>query len=75
MAVDFHKLLATIEAASRVYEIAKSLAEDVATALGKNDQGALRVRMMELREQNEKGFYRLQDKLARLIKEGGNDGQ
>lgn len=75
MAVDLHKLLATIEAASRVYEIAKSLAEDAATALGKNDQGALRVRMMELREQNEEGFERLQDKLARLIKEGGNDGQ
>lgn len=75
MAVDLNKLLATIEAASRVYEVAKSLAEDAAIALGKNDQDALRIRMMELREQNEEGFDRLQAKLARIMQEGGNDGQ
>jgi hypothetical protein len=75
MAVDLNKLLATIEAASRVYEVAKSLVEDAAILLGKNDQDALRVRMMELREQNEEGFERLQAKLAQLMQEGGINGQ
>ena len=74
MAVDLNKLLATIEAASRVYQVAISLAEDAAIALDKNDRDALRIRMMELREQNEEGFDRLQVKLARIMQEGEING-
>jgi hypothetical protein len=74
MAVDFNKLLATIEAASRVFNVAISLAEDTALALGKSEQAMLRTRLMELREQNEEGFDRLQVKLARIIKEHGSVG-
>lgn len=74
MAVNLNKLLSTIEAASRVYQVAISLAEDAAMALGKNEQDALRARMMELREQNEEGFERLQAKLAHLMQEGGING-
>ena len=75
MAVDLNKLLATIEAASRVYNVAISLAEDFAKAFNKNDRDALRERMMELREQNDEGFERLQAQLAGVMQEGGINGQ
>ena len=74
MGFNLNKLLATIEAASRVYNTAVSVAEDAALTLGTADQGTLRVRLIELREQNEEGFDRLQRKLALLIKEGNQNG-
>jgi hypothetical protein len=70
MSFDVTKLLSTIEAATRVARVAVALAEDVAESFSPADQDTLRVRLMELREQNEEGFERLQAKLAKLIAEG-----
>ena len=74
MALDLNKLMATIEAATRVARVAVALAEEVAESFSPADQDTLRVRLIELREQNEEGFERLQAKLAKLIDEGRSDG-
>ncbi len=67
MAFDINKLMATIEAATRVARVAVSLAEEVAEALSPADQSTLHARLIELREQNEEGFERLQTKLAKWM--------
>lgn len=74
MTFDLNKLLSTIEAASRVYNVAVSLAEDAALTISPADQAVLRERLMELREQNEEGFDRLQAKLLKVMNEGGING-
>lgn len=74
MPFDLNKLLGTIEAASRVYNAVVSLTEDAALIISPADQGLLRNRLMELREQNEEGFDRLQAKLLKLMNEDGIDG-
>ena len=74
MAFDLNKLMATIEAATRVARVAVALAEEVAESFSPADQDTLRVRLMELREQNEEGFNRLQVKLAILAAEAKADG-
>lgn len=75
MAFDLEKLLSTVEAASRAYKIVTELVSDAALTLSNEDQGALRIRLIALREENEKGFRSLDDRLAALIVQGGGDDQ
>lgn len=70
MRADLNKILATIEAAQRVYATVLSLAETAALAMSKDDQQELRRKLMELRAENEEGFPRLDRKLADLIEKG-----
>lgn len=72
MRPDLNRILATIEAAQRVYASVVALAEDAAQALSTSDQGELRNKLMDLREQNEEGFARLDAKLAAAIAKGAD---
>ena len=71
MGFDLEKLLATVEAASRLGRIVTDIISDASETLSETDQGALRERLIDLRAENEKGFRSLDDKLAALIREGG----
>jgi polyhydroxyalkanoate synthesis regulator protein len=74
MAFDVHKLLSTIEATERVARSAMALVDDVLENFSPADQVTLRSRLVELREEREKDFERLQGKLAKLMLQESNNG-
>jgi hypothetical protein len=74
VAVDLEKLLATVEAASRLGRIATDLISDASEGFSEADQSALRAVIRKLRAENQKGFLSLDGKLAALIAQGGEGG-
>ena len=71
MAFDLEKLVSSVDVLSRAYTVFRDLISEASETLSDADQGALRERLIDLRAENEKGFLALDEKLAALIRKGG----